>query len=111
VALCEAVKEVVYLRRILEFMGFTQKGPTTIFEDNKSCIEMVKGNINHKVNKHINPRFHYTREQQNNGLVQIEFLPTQEMIADLLTKGLGGEKTQYFTRLMLNWDSVGEMEK
>jgi hypothetical protein len=111
VALCEAVKEVVYLRRILEFMGFKQQGPTTVFEDNKSCIDMVKGNINHKVNKHINPRFHYTREQQNNGLVQIEFLPTQEMIADLLTKGLGGEKTQYFTRLMLNWDSVGEMEK
>jgi hypothetical protein len=103
VALCEAVKEVVYLRRILAFLGFPQASPTPIFEDNKSCIEMVSGNINHKVNKHINPKYHFSREQQEKGQVKIEFKQTNEMIADLLTKGLSGGKTFYFTKLILNW--------
>jgi hypothetical protein len=102
VALCEAVKEVVYLRRILAFLGFPQASPTPIFEDNKSCIEMVSGNINHKVNKHINPKYHFSREQQEKGQVKIEFKQTNEMIADLLTKGLSGGKTFYFTKLILN---------
>jgi ribosomal protein L4 len=77
VALCEATKEVVYLRRILKFLGFGQKKPTVIFEDNKSCIQMLKGNRNHKVNKRINPKFHYGRDMVTHGVVVSVLVSTE----------------------------------
>jgi hypothetical protein len=102
VALCEAAKEVAYLRRVLKFLGFAQKKPTVVYEDNKSCIEMVKGNINHKVNKHISPKYHFVRQQQEKRKIVVKFKKTNDMVADLLTKGLSKVKTDLFTQKMLN---------
>lgn len=63
VALCLAVKEAVYLRELLNSIGFKQHGPTVIFEDNQSTIKMVYNELNHQTTKHIAPKYHYTREQ------------------------------------------------
>ena len=88
VAMCEASTEVVFLRRLLEDIGFKQDEPTIIFEDNKSCIDMIHGLSNHQRSKHINPKYHFTREQVKLGEIAIEYIRTEEMTADILTKSL-----------------------
>jgi hypothetical protein len=64
---------------------------------------MISGHINHKVNKHINPKFHFSRDLQEKGIIKVIFKETKEMIADLLTKGLSGERTEEFTAAILNF--------
>ena len=35
----DVTKEIIYLRSLLNSMGFAQMGPTPVFEDNTACIE------------------------------------------------------------------------
>jgi hypothetical protein len=51
VALCEAARDAVWLRRFLRDIGFDQLHPTVMFDDNKSCIDMVHEMSNHNASK------------------------------------------------------------
>ena len=59
-----------------------------IFEDNQSVMSMAKNPPFHGRAKHIAIRYHFIREQVNNGTVELRYCRTNEMIADMLTKGL-----------------------
>jgi hypothetical protein len=102
VAICEACREAVFMRGVLEDLGFKQRKPTKIWEDNQSTIKMVGGSAQHQASKHINPKFHYSRERATKGDVKVDWKPTEDMIADVLTKPLGKEAHQELTKRMLN---------
>jgi hypothetical protein len=102
VALCAAVCEIKWLRRLLAELGFPQKKPTVIYEDNMSCIEFVNGKLNHKATKHINPKYHFSREAVLMGDVKLEYCETSEMIADILTKPLSSKQHVKLAKLILN---------
>jgi hypothetical protein len=104
VALCEAATEVVFLRQLLWDMGFEQEEPTIIYEDNKSAIDMVNGNISHKRSKHINIKYHYTREQIQMKNLSVVYCPTGDMIADVLTKSLSKAQHDKLTGMLMNID-------
>ena len=59
-----------------------------MMEDNQGAIALAKNPIAHSRTKHIDIRFHFIREARENGLIQIKYCPTEEMLADLLTKPL-----------------------
>jgi hypothetical protein len=101
VALCEAATEIVFLRRLLVSMGFPQTSPTITFEDNQSCIAMAHGAGDHQRTKHISPKYHYTREQINAGEMVVKHLKTTEMVADILTKGLGTSQFRYLRDILI----------
>ena len=92
VALSEACKEAVWLRRLLKQLGFVQSSGTVICEDNKGAIELSRNPKFHKRSKHIRTRYHFSRECVNNGDVIIEFCPTSHMVADIFTKPLSKQK-------------------
>jgi hypothetical protein len=102
IALCEAATEIVFLRNLLNELGFIQKHPTVIFEDNKSCMDWANGLSNHKRSKHVNPKYHYTRQLIKHGQIQIKYCDTKNMIADLLTKSLGSKQFQNLSSKLLN---------
>jgi hypothetical protein len=102
VACCYAAQELAYIGRLLRQLGFHTGEHSIMIEDNLSTIEMIKGNINHKTNKHINPKFNYTRQQVERGYLKIVHCPTEEMIADLLTKALPIEQHEYLVGGILN---------
>lgn len=87
VALYEATTEIVFLRRLLNEIGFPQDGPTVIFEDNKSTIYMAHGQGDFHKQKHILVKYHYTRQELKNGSVCVKYCETENMLADILTKG------------------------
>lgn len=67
-------------------LGFAQLSATTIYEDNQSCIALAKNPVHHARTKHIDIQHHFVREKVEAGEVKIEFKPTEEMVADALTK-------------------------
>ena len=92
-ALAATIKEAMWLRSLLREAGFPQKKPTVIYEDNQSCMLFSKNPGKHDRTKHIDIRYHYVREQvvefKN---VTLIYKPTDEMVADMNTKPLGGAK-------------------
>ena len=88
VSLCSATQEVVWLRRLLNSVGFTQNNPTIMYEDNQGAICLSKKSKDHSRTKHVDVKYHYTREVIEKNLITLEYCPTGNMIADTLTKGL-----------------------
>ena len=85
----EATKEIVWLRELLKELGFEQKEPTVIFEDNMSTMEIVMNfNTQHKRTKHYPVRCAYLKRKAEEGVIQLRYLKTEDQVADVLTKAL-----------------------
>lgn len=88
-ALTEATREVNWLRNLLNeisiFTG-TSYQSINIRVDNQSAIALARDHINSKRSRHINLRNHYCREQLAKGHITVEYIRTDEQLADGLTK-------------------------
>lgn len=87
IAACSAACEVLWLKNILLDMNITINTPINIFEDNQGCIQIAK-NPDTKRTKHIDIKHHFIREQINEGVINLVYIPTNDQLADVLTKGL-----------------------
>jgi hypothetical protein len=91
-ATSEAVAHIIYLRRLLEEIGYKQSLPTAVFQDNQSTLIMHKtGSGNHKRTKHMHVRLGFVKEHVELGNIRLIYCPTGDMLADMLTKGLPAE--------------------
>jgi hypothetical protein len=102
-AVCAAVQEAIYLRRLLEDLGYRQQDPTVIYEDNQGCIALSENPILHKRTKHIDIRYHFTREKVETGEVKLVYVPTEDQLADLLTKPLKRERVATLRQRVLGY--------
>ena len=67
--------------------------PIPLHCDNTSAISMSKNPVLHFKTKHIPIKYHFFREQVTNRVVQLNFIPSTEQIADIFSKPL--PKTQF----------------
>ena len=88
IALSAATREAIWLRRLLTDIGVPLKGPTVIHEDNQGAIAIARNPVSHARTKHIDIRYHFVCEGIQNGAVDLKYVPTDEMVADILTKPL-----------------------
>ncbi|POM76096.1 Polyprotein [Phytophthora palmivora] len=69
-ALSDGIKNVVWMRRLLEDIGAEQHGPTVIYEDNQGAMAFTK-NVGYQARtKHIDIRYHFIREKIAGGEVE-----------------------------------------
>jgi hypothetical protein len=101
VALFEAGTEAVFLSNLLFELGFECCKPVRVNEDNQSVIHMVHGRGKFHKSKHINIKYHYTKELIKDGVIEVRYCPTDENVADLFTKPLDRVKTKYFADRVL----------
>jgi hypothetical protein len=94
----QATKEVIWLRRFLNDLGYSQEEPTLINEDNKGSIELAKNPVHHKRTKHIDIQHHFIREKVESGEIVLRHIPTGEMIADAMTKPIPKVKLEQVRR-------------
>ena len=64
-------------------------GPTILAADNQRAIALSKNYGFHERTKHFGIRHHFIREKVLAGEIQLKYCPTNEMVADMLTKALG----------------------
>jgi hypothetical protein len=100
VALCHAVKETIWLRSVLASLQLLLPGPTTVYEDNNGAKALAQNPNSHARSKHIDIRFHFTRDKVSDGSVAIQAKRTSEMLADLGTKLLARVKHRFFSWAM-----------
>ena len=92
-ALSARAQELVYLRRLVCEVFTGVNGATVVYEDNTGATCLTKNPTHHKRTKHTDTRFHYTRERVEAGDVHVVHVPTEEQLADVLTKPLGRDRT------------------
>ncbi|KAK3749555.1 hypothetical protein QZH41_007287 [Actinostola sp. cb2023] len=89
VALSSATQEAIWLRRLMKDLGGrVDTSATTIYEDNQGAIELAKNAKYHNRTKHIDICHHFVRERIVSNEISVSFCPTEDMVADIMTKGL-----------------------
>lgn len=99
-ALSETCQELLWIRRLLKDFDEEQDQPTTVFEDNQSCLSFVSSDRLSKRSKHIETRQHFIRDLCDRRELSLEYCPTELMIADILTKPLAAIKHYRFSEML-----------
>ena len=68
--------------------GCGTESSTTIFEDNQGAIHLTRNPKFHNRTKHIDICYHFVREKVASEEICVAYCPTQDMLADIMTKGL-----------------------
>ena len=88
IALSLATQEAIWLRRLLENVGVKQTESTVICEDNQGAIQLSRNAKFHNRTKHIDIASHFVREKVQDKSICVKYCKTDQMLADILTKGL-----------------------
>jgi hypothetical protein len=96
VAATHAAKEAVWLRAFISEVFQPINNPLTLYSDNQSAIALTKNDQFHARTKHIDIRFHYIRYIVADGKISLIYCPTNDMVADTLTKALPSAKAKHF---------------
>jgi hypothetical protein len=92
----QATREAVWLRRLLEELGQEQLTSTVIYGDNQGAIALAKNPAFHGRSKHIDTQHHYIREKIADKTIELQYTPTDEQVADGLTKALARPSFERF---------------
>ncbi|GJZ47157.1 hypothetical protein Tco_0600989 [Tanacetum coccineum] len=94
IALSGCCAQVLWMRSQLTNygLGFNK---ILMYCDNKSAIALCCNNVQHSRSKHIDIRFHFIKEQVENGVVELYFVNTEYQLADIFTKALGRDRIEF----------------
>jgi hypothetical protein len=103
-ALCDASRESIWFRRLLVDLGEDIDEPTVIYGDNQSSIAIAENPAMHKRSKHIDIRYHFTRQQVEFKNIVVRYTPNDIMVADDMTKSLDKIKKEQMVHMLFNAD-------
>ncbi|GJY86681.1 retrovirus-related pol polyprotein from transposon TNT 1-94 [Tanacetum coccineum] len=69
-----------------------------LYCDNKSAIALCCNSVQHSRANHINVRYHFIKEQVENGIVELYFVWTEYQLADIFTKLLPRERFNFLIK-------------
>lgn len=87
IAMYSAVTHCMWLNKLISNVGIKPK-VMKIFADNKSSIILSENQIHSDRSKHIDIKYHFIREKVLKKVFVFCHIPTTDLPADLLTKGL-----------------------
>jgi len=96
VAATHGMKEAIWLRSLLSEVFDPIKPPTTLFSDNQAAIALTCDHQYHSCTKHINVQYHFICWVIEQGSLRLIYCPTNDMVADMLTKALPSAKVKHF---------------
>ena len=70
-------------------------------QDNESAIKLAKNGLSSASRaRHINIRYFWIKEQVDKGQVQVQYTPTEVMLANLFTKAVQGRQFRAETAMV-----------
>jgi len=103
VAVDDVLSKVLWTKLFIESQGFTVK-TNVIYQDNTSSIKLEENGkaSSGKRTRHFDIKYFYITDLIKRNQIQIEYCPTDEMIADYMTKPLVGAKFRSFRMIIMN---------
>ncbi|GJV94281.1 retrovirus-related pol polyprotein from transposon TNT 1-94 [Tanacetum coccineum] len=94
IALFGCSAQILWMRSQLTDYGF-QFNKIPLYCDNKSAIALCCNNVQHSRAKHIDVRYHFIKEQVENGIVELYFVWTEYQLSNIFTKPLPRERFNF----------------
>jgi len=109
-SMTQAAKEVVWLRVLLEELGAIKhiRRISQLHGDNQGALALARNPEYHARTKHIDIQYHFIRELVMAQKVYLEFCPSSDMIADIMTKALPRTTHETLTMAMGMVDGAGK---
>ncbi len=83
-----AINEVLWQRGLLSELGFTVRDGSKVYGDNESTLTISRNGVKGERTKHVDVKYHFVTECIDNGLVDVQWVPTDRQQADVFTKAL-----------------------
>ncbi|KAK2386041.1 putative mitochondrial protein [Trifolium repens] len=93
-----AACQALWLDSVMKELRCEASKPLLLRIDNKSAISLAKNPISHGRSKHIETKYHFIREQVSNGVIEVQYCPTELQLADGFTKALKLERFEFLRR-------------
>ncbi|GJR86496.1 integrase, catalytic region, zinc finger, CCHC-type containing protein [Tanacetum coccineum] len=93
VALSASCAQVMWMRTQLQDYGFNYN-KIPLYCDSQSAIAISCNPVQHSRTKHIHTRYHFIKEQVENGIIELYFVRTEYQLADMFTKALPEDRSK-----------------
>nr|GEX66985.1 retrovirus-related Pol polyprotein from transposon TNT 1-94 [Tanacetum cinerariifolium] len=97
VALSASCAQVMWMRTQLQDYGFNYN-KISLYRDSQSAIAISCNPVQHSHTKHIHTRYHFIKEQVENGIIELYFVRTEYQLADMFSKALPEDRFKYLVR-------------
>jgi hypothetical protein len=110
IAMSQAARDLIPMRALLQEFSKATKlivGDTiahsTIFEDNRGCVDLATAPKLRPRTKHIGLKYHHFRSHVENGSIKIQWIDSKNQLADIFTKPLAVSLFEYLHFHLLGW--------
>ena len=90
-ACSEAVKEIPFVIQVLEFVGVKVRKPVDVMVDNVGAIYMSQNQVGSSRTRHMDTRYYYVNDMQDEGLIKVKFVRSENNVSDVATKNVTSE--------------------
>nr|GEZ84989.1 hypothetical protein [Tanacetum cinerariifolium] len=97
VVLSTSCAQVIWMRTQLQDYGFNYK-KISLYYNSQSAIAISCNPVQHSRTKHIHTRYHFIKEQVENGIIELYFVRTKYQLVDKFTKALPKDRFKYLVR-------------
>nr|GEW96247.1 retrovirus-related Pol polyprotein from transposon TNT 1-94 [Tanacetum cinerariifolium] len=97
VALSASCAQVMWMRTQLQYYGLNYN-KIPLYCDSQSAIAISCNPVQHSRTKYIHTRYHFIKEQVENGIIELYFVRTEYQLADMFTKALPEDMFKYLVR-------------
>jgi hypothetical protein len=103
-AVDDAISKIMWTKEFLQAQGYCH-GASVLYQDNQSTMKLEQNGKTScgKRTRHFNIQLFYIADLIERGEVKIEYCPTDEMVADYMTKPLTGSKFMEFRNRIMGW--------
>lgn len=109
IAIADVLATIIWLRDFLLAQGH-DVGPSILYQDNLSTIALVEnGRSTNERSRHINIKFFFVSDRVKKGEIVIKYMPTNDMLADMFTKPLQGEKFRAMRDKVLGVNTASDL--
>jgi len=105
VAAASYYTQLLSMMQTLQDLQITCTPLVSIFCDNTSAISISKNPVMHSKTKHIPIKYHFFWQQVLEQKVKLEYVPSMEQVADILTKPLPRETFEYLRQKLVVVDA------
>ena len=71
-----------------------------ICSDNQGTLALAHDDVSNERAKHIDIKYHFIRDHVQSGNVDLVYVKSELMVADIMTKPLGRQKHYLFVKMM-----------
>jgi hypothetical protein len=96
IAACPTSCEAIWIQKLLTGLFDMEMESTMILFYNHSCINMMDNHVFHDKSKNIEIRYHYIHDMVQRGVVKLQYIGTNEKVANVLTKPLSHVNFEFF---------------